>query len=121
MRQRERAALSYCQGDAGPVNALSTDSEPATFFGPDGSTTKGPEKIKSAYNKGASSFGANGTSRLEILQSGSDGDIGYWCGFQYAEVEVDRKKNAVTFRLTELFRREDGEWKLIHRHADAPK
>ncbi|MGN6771481.1 MAG: YybH family protein [Rhizobiaceae bacterium] len=121
MRQREQAALSYCQGDAEPVNELSTDCEPATFFGPDGSTTKGPENIKSAYAEGASSFGPNGTSQLEILQSGSEGGMGYWCGIQRAEVQIEGKKKPVTFWLTELFRREAGVWKLVHRHADALK
>lgn len=88
-------------GAADPVNALSTDSEPATFFGPDGSTTKGPDRIKSAYSKSAASFGPteqaawNSSTRVRWC-------VGYWCGIQHAEVEVDGKNSPVTFRLTDF-------------------
>jgi ketosteroid isomerase-like protein len=26
----------------------------------------------------------------------------------------------ITLRVTHLYRREDGEWKIVHRHADRP-
>lgn len=121
MRERDRAALAYCQGDAVPVNALATMHNPASFFGPDGHAIRGPEEIKAAFSKGASAFGATGNSHLEIVQSASGGDIAYWCGFQYAEVDMDGKRVPMSLRITELFRREDGEWKLVHRHADMAK
>jgi ketosteroid isomerase-like protein len=27
----------------------------------------------------------------------------------------------LTLRVTHLYRREDGEWKIVHRHADRPR
>ncbi len=121
MRQRERAALAYCKGDAQPVNALSTGSDPASFFGPDGKVLQGPDKIRSAYSHGASLFGPDGTCRLEILQCEASENIGYWCGLQHADVEMHGKRVPMTLRITELFRRENGDWKLVHRHADMPE
>lgn len=121
MRERDRAASAYCQGDAAPVNALTTKHDPVSFFGPDGHSVQGAEDIKAAFSKGAAAFGANGKSHLDIAQSGSDGDIAYWCGFQYAEVDMDGKMVPMSLRITELFRREEGAWKLVHRHADMAK
>lgn len=121
MQERGRAALAYCQGDARPVNALTTQAEPASFFGPDGKVVKGAERVRSVYSGGASMFGHNGASRLEILQCEASGDVGYWCGLQHADVEMDGERRPMTLRITELFRRENGDWKLVHRHADMLK
>lgn len=121
METRIDAASAYVHGDGEPVCTLSTAQEPATFFGPDGKVTKGPSAIIDAYRNGAKAFGPNGESRLEILQQASDGKIAYWAGLQHAVVEMDGKSTPMTLRITELFRREDDQWKLVHRQADMLK
>jgi hypothetical protein len=47
----------------------------------------------------------------------------HWVGFQRASVHLKGRAGEVPFnlRVTELFRREGGEWKLVHRHADELK
>jgi ketosteroid isomerase-like protein len=49
----------------------------------------------------------------------SDG-IGYCVGVQHATARMVGKPGTIPFhlRVTEVFRRESGEWKLVHRHAD---
>lgn len=118
MTRRETAAEAYGRGRSEQVEQLTSESEPSTFFGPDGRVVTGRSSILASYQAGASRFGPDGESRLEILQSAEGGDIGYWCGIQRAIVDMDGKAVAMNLRVTELFRREDGEWKLVHRHAD---
>ena len=121
MATREAAAADYVRGQAQPVDAMTSTRAPVTFFGPDGKLVKGADAVVQAFDAGAGQFGPGGDSRLEILQSAGDGDVGYWCGLQHAHVEMDGKTVPMTLRITELFRREDGEWKLVHRHADMMK
>jgi ketosteroid isomerase-like protein len=54
------------------------------------------------------------------VQSGADGDFGFWTGFQDSEAKLEGKDKLVPMRLrvTELYSRRNGDWKLIHRHAD---
>lgn len=118
MTRRETAAEAYSRGRSDQVEQLTSESEPSTFFGPDGKVVTGRASIIASYRAGASRFGPDGESRLEKLQSAEGGDIAYWCGIQRAIVDIDGKAVAMNLRVTELFRREDGEWKLVHRHAD---
>jgi ketosteroid isomerase-like protein len=68
-------------------------------------------------------FRDNGTSRFDVLQKGDSGDIGFWTGFQIANVQIGSMPKPVEMRIrvTEIFRRIDGDWRMIHCHADAPK
>ena len=121
MAARIDAASAYVRGDGEAVCTLSTDKEPATFFGPDGKLVQGAGSVIESYRNGAKRFGNGGESRLEILQQAADGHVGYWAGLQHAVVEIDGKATPMTLRITELFRKEDGKWKLVHRQADMMK
>jgi ketosteroid isomerase-like protein len=46
----------------------------------------------------------------------------YTVGFEHTAVSVDGVPvEPYTLRVTHIYRREDGEWKIVHRHGDAPR
>ncbi len=120
MKQREQAAKSYVQGDAAPLDELTTHHSPATFFGPQGGYVENARSVNARYDKDAKAFEKGSDSHFEILHMASSGDLGYWVGLQKASAHMKGADEPIPFnlRITELYRFEDGEWKLIHRHAD---
>ncbi len=49
------------------------------------------------------------------------GDMAYTLGFERFNGSIQRRPvEPVTVRVTHVYRREDGEWKIVHRHADNP-
>ncbi len=120
MKTREAAASAYVNGDAGPLAGITTDRSPATFLGPGGGWLQGADDVASSYARGARSFQPNGESRLEVLQSDESGDLAFWTGIQHAKVQPEGRDGPtpMDLRITEVFRREGGAWKLVHRHAD---
>jgi ketosteroid isomerase-like protein len=120
MEQRAAAASAYVSGDASPLTRLLARDLPATCFPPRGGTVQGATEVAARYVGDAHGFHSQGTSRLEVLQVGASGDLAYWVGVQHATVQHGSMTQPapLDLRVTEIFRRENGEWKLVHRHAD---
>jgi ketosteroid isomerase-like protein len=120
MREREEASNAYIRGDAAALATMLTHHDPATFMPPGGAVVQGAAAAKEAQVDGAAAFGENSSGHFEVLNSGSSGDLAFWTGRQVATMDVKGQDGPVemVLRTTEVFRREDGEWKLVHRHAD---
>ena len=120
MKQRSNAALSYINGDAASLGEIVAHHSPATFFHPSGTYYQGAETVWSQYERDATSFESGSEGQLEILHMAAHDGFAYWVGFQRATARLRGKAEPVSFnlRVTELFRREGADWKLIHRHAD---
>jgi ketosteroid isomerase-like protein len=90
---------------------------------PRGDFVQGAADVSARYVADAAAFDSNSENTMQILQMGVSDGIAYWVGFQRASVHLKGKAEAAPFnlRVTELFRREGGEWKLVHRHADELK
>ena len=123
LKRRESISSDYINGNSDLLAEISTQEDPATFFPPSGKVVSGASAVNTANAEGANMFKAGSTGHFEVLQSGASGDIGYWTGLQKASVMMEGRDDPIPMilRVTELFRRENGAWMLIHRHADMVK
>jgi ketosteroid isomerase-like protein len=119
LRRREAAARAYVAGDPSLVEALAASDGQATFFDPAGGFTEGAKQVNAVNRRNAEAFGPKGVTYLEVKDQGVAGELAFWTGFQDADIEVKASGAIVPMRLrvTEVFRRLDGEWRLVHRHA----
>ncbi|MFC5994414.1 YybH family protein [Pseudonocardia hispaniensis] len=62
-----------------------------------------------------------GELRYEPIASSHSGDLAYAIGIERGRATVvdQDEPGELTLRVTHLFRRENGQWRLVHRHADA--
>jgi NAD(P)H-dependent FMN reductase/ketosteroid isomerase-like protein len=120
MKERQKIAADYVNGDATSLKAIVTHSEPATFFSPRGDHLEGADTVAGRYERDAASFHKGGSTDLEVLQSSASGELAFWSGLQHAKARMGKNGDAteMTLRVTEVFRFEDGAFKLVHRHAD---
>jgi ketosteroid isomerase-like protein len=120
MKQRDEAARAYVRGDVAPLRRMVAHGSPATFFAPMGGYVQDADAVSARYTRDAEAFERGSDSRFEILHMAASDGIAYWVGFQRASARMRGHAEAVPFnlRVTEVFRREGGDWKLIHRHAD---
>jgi ketosteroid isomerase-like protein len=123
LKARELASAAYIEGNIAPLAAITSRNDPASFMPPSGTVVTGAESVSKAHAEGAKHFRKGSRGRFEIIQSGSDGDLGFWTGLHYAEMFIQNQERPVpmVLRTTEIFRRENGAWNLVHRHADFQK
>jgi ketosteroid isomerase-like protein len=73
------------------------------------------------YDWAAARFRDSGAQvQVDYLASGVNGELAYTVAIERSEVRlVDQDHPApMALRVTHIFRKEDGVWKLVHRHAD---
>jgi len=123
LKDRQKIAEDYVNGDASSLDAIVTRRDPATFFSPKGDVQQGAAAVAARYDQDARGFQKGGTTTLEVLQSAASGELAFWTGYQHADARLGKNGDAVpmSLRVTEIYRVEDGALKLVHRHADVGK
>jgi ketosteroid isomerase-like protein len=119
--QRTAEALAAMgAGDPGPYTALWARSDDVTLFGAWGPMEKGYDAVTQTFRWVGSRFSDGGlTPTHDVVEVA--GDLAYTVGSERGVVRVDGSEpRPMTIRVTHVYKREDGEWWLVHRHADFP-
>ncbi len=92
-----------------------------TIMGGWGGHAKGWDKVGPWYDWAAARFKESGAAvKVEYISSAVSGDLAYTVAVERSEALVvgQDKPAPMALRVTHVFRKEDGAWKLVHRHAD---
>ena len=105
-------------GDAAPRMALYSRRDPVTVLGA-AKSASGWGDVKQLFEWVASMFSNCESFELDITAAGVSGDLAYTVGYEHTRASIHGEPKSYTLRVTHTYRREDGEWKIAHRHADA--
>jgi ketosteroid isomerase-like protein len=105
-------------GDVAPRKALWSTTEPVTLFGAAMMTTGWPS-IEATFDRLATRFSDCTSFGIEVVAAGASGDLAYLVAFEHTTASIGGDPPApYSLRVTTIFRREAGAWKVVHRHAD---
>jgi ketosteroid isomerase-like protein len=107
-------------GDVGPRLALWTRTDPVTLFGAAVVCESGWENLHRTFGMVASWFSNCTSYEFELVAAGASGDLAYTVGLEHTSATVEGEPRTYTLRVTHVYRREDGAWRIVHRHGDAP-
>jgi ketosteroid isomerase-like protein len=108
-------------GDPEPRLAMWSTRDPVTVQGAV-RTASGWEEVSQLFRWLGSGFSDCSSYRFELVAAGVGGDLAYTVGYEHTTVSWDGTPlDPYTLRVTHVYRREDGEWKIVHRHADSPR
>jgi ketosteroid isomerase-like protein len=119
--ERVKTALAAMgSGDPEPYIGCWAETEDATLFGAWGPIERGHRGLAETFRWVGGRF-RGGRLVPENTVAFASGDLGYTVGFERGEVAVDDgDPRPMTIRVTHVYRRIDGAWRLVHRHADFP-
>ena len=117
-RQLE-AERALHDGDPGPRLAMWSTKDPVTVLGAVRSAN-GREETSRLFHWLGSHFSDCTSFRFELVAAGVSGDLAYTAGYEHTSASWDGvPMEPYVLRVTHGYRREDGEWKIVHRHADS--
>lgn len=111
------AELALHNGDAAPRRALWSRNEPVSVLGA-WRAAYGQQDLDRLFTALGDSFSDCTSYVFELQACDVVGDMAYTAGLEHTSVSVDSKPRSYTLRATQVYRREGGEWKVAHRHAD---
>jgi ketosteroid isomerase-like protein len=85
-----------------------------------GAIEKGWTNVSARLDWVAKQF-SNGTNQIQRLVSAASGDLGYVVQSEHIMFRIPGKDAPSTksYRVTVVFRRKHGSWKIVHRQADS--
>ena len=117
--QLDSAQRDLQNGRPTPFKELWSHADDITLSGGFGGTIeKGWDQISKRLDWVGAQF-TNGTNTIERISAQTSGDLGYVVQLEHIRFTVPGQPHQSTrdYRVTMLFRRENGNWRIIHRQA----
>lgn len=105
-------------GEAGPMQEVWSHADDVTYMGPVGGLLTGWDQVLKSWQEQAA-MKLGGSVKPEDIHVTVGQDIAFTQNYELGEnTNADGKPQKVSIRATNIFRKEDGNWKMIGHHTD---
>lgn len=111
------AELALHNGDAEPRRSLWSHNEPVSVLGA-WRNAYGQQEIDELFTALGDTFSDCTSYAFDLQAYDVLGDMAYTAGLEHTSASLDGQPRTYTLRVTQVYRHEDGEWRVAHRHGD---
>lgn len=104
-------------GNAGPLADIWSYSPTVTAMHPIGGREVGWDAVRESFEKVAE-LASNGRVELRDRTIRTAGDVAYETGVEHGRVKLAGQQVTIEHRVTNIYQKEGGAWKMIHHHTD---
>jgi ketosteroid isomerase-like protein len=104
-------------GDPQPLSDIWSHGPTVTTMHPIGGRQVGWNEVRESWEQVAQGA-SDGKVELKDQLIRVVGDVAYEVGVEYPEFKLRGEKVSGQIRVTNIYQREAGEWKMIHHHTD---
>ncbi len=112
-----KALSRMVNGDAGPLAEIWSHSQAVTTMHPIGGREIGWSAVRESFEQVAR-LCSDGKVGLKEQLIQVAGDVAYETGTEHGQFRLAGQEVAVEHRVTNIYRRESGVWKIVHHHTD---
>lgn len=105
------------KGETGTMNGVWSHDPGATALHPIGGREVGWDQIGGSFD-GVAGIASGGEIKLQDQLIQVAGDMAYEVGIETGTLTLGGLKASIEHRVTNIYRRESGAWKLVHHHTD---
>jgi ketosteroid isomerase-like protein len=118
--QYHRAAGEFVKGNPKPYKAAFSLRDDVTLGNPFGPFARGWDQVAAAMDRAAANYRDGEIAGFESLARLITPELAYIVEVERlrAKIGANPKLVDVALRATSVLRREEGVWKVVHRHAD---
>lgn len=104
-------------GDTVLMEKIWSHADDVTYLGPQGGVLTGWQQVLKAWKEQAA-LKLQGSIEAKDMHIFQEGDIAISQAYEVGSNYIDGKSQNVRIRATNIFRKENGEWKMISHHTD---
>ena len=104
-------------GDADPLKDIWSHSAAVTAMHPIGGRQVGWDAVRASFEKVAQ-LASGGKVELKDQLIRVVGDAAFEAGVEYGQLKLAGQPVTIEHRVTNIYQRETGAWKIIHHHTD---
>ena len=104
-------------GNASSMEGIWSKDSTITVLQPIGGRTVGWDDIREAY-RDIAQIAENGQVKLDDQIIQVIGDVAYEVGVERGQAAFAGNQVTLDYRVTNIYRREAGGWKIVHHHTD---
>jgi ketosteroid isomerase-like protein len=121
LARQAQAEEAIVLGDPEPRMELWSRRDPLSLFGAaTGECKTGWDELSRIFGWVASTFSDVSDYSFDVEVADVSGDMAYTVGYERFNGSIGGRPVApMTVRVTHVYRRENGEWKIVHRHGDS--
>jgi ketosteroid isomerase-like protein len=110
----------FFKGNPKPLSIIYSSCDEISLAQLSGSFIKGRNQVTEVARQNALKY-REGNTTFETLTKYVTPDVAYIVQVERVDAKIDGKNESATLalRVTSVFRREYGVWKLLHRHVDS--
>lgn len=118
-KRAHEAEEALSRGDVGPRMEMWSHNDPVTLFGAVGVSKSGWAELEPTFRKVASRLAGGHDVTYEVIAFDVSGDAAWMASIARFTLSMDGGPlTRMAIRATIAYRREAGEWKVVHEHTD---